>query len=38
MFLYIQSQFPTSLLIIKNKENSIRLFKEKIFNNKNIGN
>ena len=23
MFLYIQSRFPTSLLIIKNKENSI---------------
>ena len=36
MFLYIQSRFPTSLLIIKNKK--IRLFKEKIFNNKNIGN
>ena len=35
-FLYIQSRFPTSLLIIKNKK--IRLFKEKIFNNKNIGN
>ena len=32
--LYIQSRFPTSLLIIKNKENS----KEKIINNKNIGN
>jgi|GraSoiStandDraft_41_1057321.scaffolds.fasta_scaffold1136915_1 hypothetical protein len=34
MFLYIQSRFLTSLLIIKNKENS----KEKIINNKNIGN